>query len=530
MVERLEDRVLLTTLDVTATITADNHYGLFSGEADGSKLTLLGWNEPGLEGDPGPFNWSLPETWNFSVGEGDYLYVVAWDDGGPQMWSGQFTLSDGSTVYSDTASWVYTVASGPNPTASGSRPSVETVMSDIASAEWSVPAASAPYGSGPWFAIPGLSPGAQLLWHDTLGSDSSSDSHYVVFRTGVPLVPDVPNAPPHDLHLGLNSQTIYEGGAVTLNGVFTDPDVGDIHNVIIEWGAGQVSSTLNLAVGVSSFRISHRYQDDPSDMLTDSYAIRVTVTDSEGASASSTINVTVGNVAPVVTALTSSARGCGRAMAGDAITVFGTFTDPGTLDTHSASIDWGDGTVTTGEINARSFTGSHAYSAGGIYPIAVNVWDDDGGASRTFVTAVLIAGVGVSDGVLYVVGTEDADHITVNRQGNSWFKVHADFLTSHNFKTVSSRGVRQIVVIGCGGDDHVNVAGNIRSITTIVHGADYTALDSFLDDWNERRNQQRRCNQHSSTSGGSDSSGNVDTDPVAPKQKPSDRKSAKSRR
>src|SRR5262245_1054996 len=87
-VERLEDRLLLSTLEVTATITADNHYGLYVGQADGSQLTLIGSNEPGLQGNPGAFNWSLPETWHFNVGQGAYLYVLSWDDGGPQMWSG----------------------------------------------------------------------------------------------------------------------------------------------------------------------------------------------------------------------------------------------------------------------------------------------------------------------------------------------------------------------------------------------------------------------------------------------------------
>src|SRR5262245_64070490 len=90
--ERLEDRLVLSTLGVTATLTADNHYALYAGQADGSQLTLLGTNELGPGGAPGAFNWSLPETWTFSVGEGDYIYVLAWDDGGAQMWTGQFTL------------------------------------------------------------------------------------------------------------------------------------------------------------------------------------------------------------------------------------------------------------------------------------------------------------------------------------------------------------------------------------------------------------------------------------------------------
>src|SRR5262245_17118023 len=172
-VERLEDRLLLSASEVTATVTADNHYALYLGQADGSQLTFVGTNEPGLEGNPGAFNWSLPETWTFSAGQGAYAYVVAWDDGGQQMWCGQFNLPDGTAVFSNTTDWVYTVASGPNPTTAGGPPSLTTLKSDIESAAWAAPLVSAPQGSGPWHPISGLSPNAQMIWHDTFDTTSS---------------------------------------------------------------------------------------------------------------------------------------------------------------------------------------------------------------------------------------------------------------------------------------------------------------------------------------------------------------------
>ena len=57
-----------------------------------------------------------------------------------------------------------------------------------------------------------------------------------------------------------------------------------------------------------------------------------------------------------------------------------TFTDPNTSATasaYSASINWGDGTTSPGTITGGngnfSVAGSHAYSAGGTYPVSVTI-------------------------------------------------------------------------------------------------------------------------------------------------------------
>ncbi|MFK4593640.1 PKD domain-containing protein [Streptomyces pristinaespiralis] len=58
----------------------------------------------------------------------------------------------------------------------------------------------------------------------------------------------------------------------------------------------------------------------------------------------------------------------------------GTFTDPGTLDTHTMSVDWGDGTTTDVPGVSSPVGSTHQYSSAGIYDIAVTVTDDDGGS------------------------------------------------------------------------------------------------------------------------------------------------------
>src|SRR5262245_8683989 len=82
----------------TATITADNHYAFYYGTDAG--LTYVGRNELGDAGNPGAYNWSLPETFaDIDIPDGQYLYIVAWNSGGPQAWLGQF-VSANSTILS----------------------------------------------------------------------------------------------------------------------------------------------------------------------------------------------------------------------------------------------------------------------------------------------------------------------------------------------------------------------------------------------------------------------------------------------
>ena len=185
-------------LNITGTLTADDHYGLYYGHQDATGLTFVGRNEIDRLGSPGLYAWSLPETYNFNVGAGDYLYVLAWDFRFRQSWIGEFQGIPGGSLLSNTTDWEYFVSSslGNNPGHTAAFPSLAAVATDIASATWATPQASAPQGSFPWGTIPGISSSAQFIWSDTLDIDSTSDNKYVIFRTKLPVVPNELKAVP----------------------------------------------------------------------------------------------------------------------------------------------------------------------------------------------------------------------------------------------------------------------------------------------------------------------------------------------
>ena len=100
----------------------------------------------------------------------------------------------------------------------------------------------------------------------------------------------------------------------------------------------------------------------------------------------------VPNVPPEITSFTGPT---GPVQLSMAVTVNASFTDGNTFDTHTATIDWGDGMVTnatiTGGNGAWDASGSHIYTAAGEFVITITVTDDDNASdSMTLVGNVII--------------------------------------------------------------------------------------------------------------------------------------------
>ena len=161
--------------------------------------------------------------------------------------------------------------------------------------------------------------------------------------------------------------TINEGATFNSSGNFTDLGAGPwTATVNYGDGSGTVPLTLNLN---KTFALSHVYTTPGV------YTVTVTVSDTFSGVGSDTATVTVLNVAPVVT--------CGPDQTiyrCETANVSATFVDPGIYDTHTATINWGDGNVTAGSVSesggSGNVTGSHSYNTLGNYTATITVTDN----------------------------------------------------------------------------------------------------------------------------------------------------------
>jgi hypothetical protein len=223
-----------------------------------------------------------------------------------------------------------------------------------------------------------------------LDDDSGSAQSSIAIR--------VNNIIPAVTGLALSTYTINENDMITLSGTFIDPGTLDTHTVIINWGDG-TTSTLpvnELNQANHAFQLSHQYLDDtptgtPSDLL----PITVTILDDDGGSVQASNAIRVNNINPVITSFTSNANFADRARAGKPVTINANFTDIGTLDTHRAFIDWGDGTPTQ-EVTifqgsgSGAVQGNHSYAKGGAFTVKLTLNDDDTGINTASLRTIII--------------------------------------------------------------------------------------------------------------------------------------------
>ncbi len=187
-------------------------------------------------------------------------------------------------------------------------------------------------------------------------------------------------------------RTVNEGDVVSLPpATFNDKGTLDTHTATIDWGdgtpveAGIVNESPfgppgSTAGANGSVSGSHVYADDGA------YPVTLCVADDDGATTCDTLAVSAGNLAPAVDA------GADQAVdEGDTVSLAASFTDKGTLDTHTATIDWGDGTPPEAGVVSESPFGppgspsgmrgtvssSHVYGDNGAFSVEVCVEDDD---------------------------------------------------------------------------------------------------------------------------------------------------------
>jgi hypothetical protein len=203
----------------------------------------------------------------------------------------------------------------------------------------------------------------------------------------------------------LSATSVDEDGTVHLTGTYTDTGSLDTHSLTIHWGDG-TDETLTVTGG--SFDFSHQYlDDDPSGTASDLYTIDVILTDDDTGTDTGSTTTTVSNVDPVIHSLSATSVD-----EGGTVHLTGTYTDTGSLDTHSLTIHWGDGTDETLTVTGGSFDFSHQYldddpsgTASDLYTIDVILTDDDTGTD-TGSTTPTISNV---DPVIHSLSATSAD-------------------------------------------------------------------------------------------------------------------------
>lgn len=158
---------------ITGTFTADNHYALYS--VLQGDVNFVGRNELGHDGDPGVYNWSLPETFTFETE--NVVYIAAWSDdyfaqgllgelfvGGEEGGGGGvISLKTGDPLWQVYRTGVTKDDGSPAPSAAEMATRIAFATTNNL---WEVPAvgASNEPATYPWGQVPGISSEARWIW------------------------------------------------------------------------------------------------------------------------------------------------------------------------------------------------------------------------------------------------------------------------------------------------------------------------------------------------------------------------------
>ena len=162
---------------------------------------------------------------------------------------------------------------------------------------------------------------------------------------------------------------------------FTNPLAGtrEIFTATLNWGDGTAveAGTVQVAPGSAGRPPAGVVVGQHADQDDGQFTVTVSVIDDDSGSASAQLTVAVDNRAPRFLTIGDIAG-----EQGEALNLVATFSDRGSADTHTATVDWGDGTSSPGTVTPNggdsTITASHTYAGDGEFTLMVEVTDNGG--------------------------------------------------------------------------------------------------------------------------------------------------------
>jgi PKD repeat protein len=145
--------------------------------------------------------------------------------------------------------------------------------------------------------------------------------------------------------------------------------------------------------GDSIFEIEAQPENNTQCIYEDNgdYTVVVQVLDEDGGQTVGSTTIVVNNVPPSVATVLAPSE---PIQIGTLTNASAVFSDPGVLDTHAATWEWGDGATSTGVVDEESGSGTafgdHSYTSPGVYTVQLTITDKDGDYGKSVYQYIVV--------------------------------------------------------------------------------------------------------------------------------------------